>query len=60
MSEFVSPGLTTVRVHKEAMGRIAVKLLVQRMEGKLPLPLTSYLPTELVIRGSCNKYDGFS
>lgn len=60
MSEFLSPGLTTVRVHKEAMGRIAVKLLVQRMEGKLPLPLTSYLPTELVVRGSCNKYDGFS
>lgn len=53
MSEFVSPALTTVRVHREAMGRTAVKLLIQRMEGKLPLPMTVLLPTELMIRSSC-------
>lgn len=33
MSEFINPPLTTVQVHKEEMGRIAVKLLLQRMEG---------------------------
>jgi LacI family transcriptional regulator len=52
MSKFVSPPLSTVRVHKEEMGRIAVKMLLQRMEGNISLPLTSYLPTELVVRKS--------
>lgn len=52
MSEFMSPALTTVRVHKEELGRTAVKLLLQRMEGSLPLPMTSCLPTELMIRNS--------
>ncbi|TLS50087.1 LacI family transcriptional regulator [Paenibacillus antri] len=60
MSQYMNPGLTTVRVHKEEMGRIAVKLLTQRMEGKIPLPLTSYLPTEFVIRGSCAKHEHFA
>lgn len=55
MSEFVTPPLTTVRVHKEEMGRVAVKLLIQRMEGSISLPLTSYLPTELIVRNSCVK-----
>jgi LacI family transcriptional regulator len=56
MSEFVNPGLTTVRVHKEELGRTAVKLLIQRMEGKMPLRLNTMLPTELIVRDSCKKY----
>ncbi len=55
MSEFMNPGLTTVRVHKEEMGRTAANLLIQRMEGTFPLPMTSYLPTEFIVRGSCAK-----
>ncbi|WP_010275466.1 LacI family DNA-binding transcriptional regulator [Paenibacillus senegalensis] len=55
MSEFVSPALTTVRVPKEEMGRTAVKLLLQRMTGKLPLPMSCSLPTELMIRNSSGK-----
>ncbi|WP_053362784.1 LacI family DNA-binding transcriptional regulator [Bacillus sp. FJAT-27251] len=55
MSKFVSPPLSTVRVYKEEMGRISVKMLLQRMEGSIPLPLTSYLPTELVVRKSCGQ-----
>ncbi|MBO0994319.1 LacI family DNA-binding transcriptional regulator [Bacillus sp. SD088] len=53
MSEFITPPLTTVRVFKEEMGRIAVKLLIQKMEGSITLPLTSFLPTKLIVRNSC-------
>jgi len=53
MSQFVHPPLTTVRVHKEELGRIGVKMLIQRMEEQLHLPLTSYLSTKLIIRESC-------
>ncbi|MFD0959996.1 LacI family DNA-binding transcriptional regulator [Paenibacillus chungangensis] len=52
LAEYMNPGLTTVRVHKEAMGRIAVKLMLQRMEGILPLHLNILLPTELIYRDS--------
>jgi DNA-binding LacI/PurR family transcriptional regulator len=55
MSQYVNPPLSTIKVHKEEMGRIAVKLLLQRMEGSIRLPLTSYLPTELIVRDSCRR-----
>jgi len=55
MSQYVNPPLSTVRVHKEDMGRVAVKMLLQRMEGSIRLPLISYLPTELVVRESCGQ-----
>lgn len=57
-SEFVNPPLTTVKVPKEEMGRIAVKLLIQRMEGALPVPMHVFLPTALMIRSSCKKRSG--
>ncbi|MFS0615945.1 LacI family DNA-binding transcriptional regulator [Lederbergia ruris] len=57
MSEFITPPLTTVRVYKEEMGRIAVKLLIQRMEGSITLPLSSYLPTKLIVRNSCTNFN---
>jgi len=53
MSPFINPPLTTVRVHKEHLGRISVKLLSQRIKGEIALPLTTYLPTELIVRKSC-------
>nr|WP_304220035.1 LacI family DNA-binding transcriptional regulator [Fredinandcohnia onubensis] len=53
MSPFINPPLTTVRVHKEELGRISVKLLSQRIMGEITLPLTTYLPTELIVRKSC-------
>ncbi|NTZ19229.1 LacI family transcriptional regulator [Paenibacillus sp. JMULE4] len=56
MSQFMHPPLTTVKVDKEELGRIAVKLFIQRIEGSLPLPMASYLPTRLIVRESC----GFS
>ncbi|WP_068675221.1 LacI family DNA-binding transcriptional regulator [Oceanobacillus sp. Castelsardo] len=53
MSPFLNPPLTTVRVHKEELGRISVKLLSQRIMSEITLPLTTYLPTELIVRKSC-------
>ncbi|KHF41640.1 LacI family DNA-binding transcriptional regulator [Halalkalibacter okhensis] len=53
MSKFVHPELTTVHVYKEELGRTAVKLLLQRLDGAIPLPMTSYLPLDLIIRKSC-------
>ncbi|MBB6285352.1 LacI family DNA-binding transcriptional regulator [Geobacillus subterraneus] len=53
MSEFINPSLTTVRVYKEELGRLAVKLLLQRMDGEISLPVTCYLPTKLIVRESC-------
>jgi LacI family transcriptional regulator len=52
MAQFLNPPLTTVRVFKEELGKTAVKMLIQRMEGQLPLAMITYLPTELVVRGS--------
>ncbi len=48
----MDPPLTTVRVDKEEMGRLAVGLLFRAMEGE-ELPRTVKVPTELVVRESC-------
>ncbi|SDN09792.1 LacI family transcriptional regulator [Fictibacillus solisalsi] len=53
MSKYVNPQLSTIHVHKEEMGRIAVKMLLQRMDDSIRFPLTTYLPTELIVRESC-------
>lgn len=49
---FLSPALSTVKVHTEEMGRTAVKLLVDRFRNGRTLPLKVTLPSELVIRES--------
>lgn len=51
---YVNPPLTTVKVHGEEMGRTAVKLLYDRIQGR-KLPLKVVLPTELVIRDSTSE-----
>ncbi|WHY33847.1 LacI family DNA-binding transcriptional regulator [Cytobacillus firmus] len=53
MSKFINPPLTTIRVHKEELGRVSVKMLLQRMREEINLSLVTYLPTELIIRNSC-------
>jgi len=58
MSQFMNPPLTTVRVYKEDMGRIAVRMLLQKMDGNLPLPMTSLLPTQFMIRESSGRRKG--
>lgn len=52
LASFVSPPLTTVRVLTEDMGVTAVKLLVDRFNGR-DVPLHVTIPTKLIIRESC-------
>jgi LacI family transcriptional regulator len=53
-AKFASTPLTTIKVHTREMGRIGVKLLLDRLNGR-ELPLTVKVPTELVVRESCRK-----
>ncbi|UFT98672.1 LacI family DNA-binding transcriptional regulator [Radiobacillus kanasensis] len=52
MAQFASSSLTTIRVHTELMGRTAVKLLLDRMDGR-NIPYKVTIPTELMVRDSC-------
>ena len=55
MAKFASPPLTTISIPSEDMGRIAVKMLLDRFEGrKIPLKVT--VPSKLVIRESCGSH----
>jgi LacI family transcriptional regulator len=52
MAAHLTPALTTVRVHKRAMGSVAVKTLIARAGHPAALPARITLPVELVIRAS--------
>lgn len=52
MAAYVNPPLTTVKVHTEQMGSVAVKLLLDRLAGR-EIPLKVTVPTELIVRESC-------
>lgn len=52
LAQFASTPLTTVRVHTEEMGRMGVKLMEDRINGR-QIPVKVTLPTELVVRDSC-------
>lgn len=47
------PRLTTINVHREEMGRIAVKRIVEMMQSKSNLVTKTITPVELVTRESC-------
>lgn len=49
------PPLTTVKIYKEEMGAIALKKIIERIEGRVKVPTKEIIPVELVIRGSCAK-----
>ncbi len=51
-SALIMPGLTTVRQPLAEMGRVATRLLVERIEKPETAPQRIELPTELVIRGT--------
>ncbi|MBO0959811.1 LacI family DNA-binding transcriptional regulator [Neobacillus sp. MM2021_6] len=53
-AKFTSTPLTTIRVHTREMGRIGVKLLLDRLNGR-DIPLTVKVSTELVVRESCRR-----
>lgn len=54
LAAFVTPPLTTVRAHAEQLGRTAVKLLIERIEGR-EVPLQVRIGTKLVERESCRR-----
>ncbi|CAM2787373.1 LacI family DNA-binding transcriptional regulator [Salinicoccus roseus] len=52
MAKFASTPLTTIQLPAEEMGKIAVKLLLDRFEGR-EIPLKITVPSKLIIRDSC-------
>jgi LacI family transcriptional regulator len=52
VSGFLTPPLTTIKVHTEQMGRTAVKLMQDRLMGR-EVSLKVVVPTELIKRESC-------
>ncbi|CAH1054971.1 LacI family DNA-binding transcriptional regulator [Paenibacillus pseudetheri] len=57
LASFVTPPLTTIKIFSEEMGRTAVKLMVDRFNGRV-IPLHVTIPTNLVIRNSCGSESG--
>ncbi|GAE29401.1 LacI family DNA-binding transcriptional regulator [Halalkalibacter hemicellulosilyticus] len=51
MAEYTQPSLTTIKVHTEEMGKYAVKMLLDRFEGR-DIPINVLFPTNLIIRES--------
>jgi LacI family transcriptional regulator len=54
-SSHVEPRLTTIKVPKEEMGMIAVQRLVDAVKTRIPNIVNTYVPVELVIRGSTQR-----
>ncbi|GGH89096.1 LacI family transcriptional regulator [Pullulanibacillus pueri] len=52
VASFTNPPLTTIKVFTEKMGEIAVKLLLDKWQGR-DFPLKVVVPTRLMIRESC-------
>lgn len=52
-SEFTFPTLTTVHVHKELLGALAIERIVRRIENPDEVPLRIMTPTSLIVRQSC-------
>jgi len=52
-ANFTFPTLTTVHVHKELLGELAVERIIRRIENPDEIPLRIITPTSLVIRQSC-------
>jgi LacI family transcriptional regulator len=52
IAEYVNPPLTTIKVYTEQMGRTAVNLLIDRLNGR-EIPMKVVLPTKLIVRKSC-------
>lgn len=54
MAEYTQPSLTTVKIYTEEMGKYAVKMLLDRFDGR-EIPINVLFPSKLIIRESANK-----
>lgn len=50
--EIVNPALSTIRVHKGGMGQLAVRRLIERINGETNVSTHTLVNTQLVIRDS--------
>ena len=53
MSAYTDPPLTTVRIAKDAMGRLAADWLIGLIEGAAADRMSPAVPAELIVRGTC-------
>lgn len=53
MASYTNPGLTTIHVPKEELGKFAVKMLIDRIEGEHTIQTRINLPYKLIVRESC-------
>ena len=51
IAKYVYPPLSTVRVHKEEMGKAAVNLMIERINGR-KVAKKVFIGTELIVRES--------
>ena len=54
-SSIIDPPLSTVRVQKERMGRLAMSRLIERIEKPIPERIMLTIRSEIVLRGSIGK-----
>ena len=54
-SKYLAPPLTTIQIPIEEMGKLAAKLLVDRIHGGHRIPVKLLLPFQLKVRESCAK-----
>lgn len=54
VSEYFRPALTTIHVPKEELGRFAVKLLIDKINGGHEINTLIKLPFKLIVRESCD------
>lgn len=57
LCQFVSPMLTSIDIPKEDLGRFALKMLLDRVEGGHHIPIKVEIPFKLIQRESCAKYN---
>jgi LacI family transcriptional regulator len=55
-SQYISPTLSTVRIYTEYMGQIAIKLLLEQINGTREIPIRVTVPHKLIIRESSDTH----
>lgn len=58
MAKFMMPSLTTVKVFTEFMGETAVADMIERIRTKRDISKRIYIPTKLLQRESCIRWNG--